>query len=188
MSHPRPRPHARLFRRTAPPVPSQQAQPVPAPDVRVSTQVVPLWLILRGYQALLWLVCVLCFVITTSGNIGIFGADIRRALDPGVWQTRAWWLAVGLGCLMQLIVQVCQWATLHTGHHRAYVFFLLLSVVPSCITYLPLIVPFAGSRELWGNLLPWRVLAYILSTAAAVAFLIAVDVLQDRILVQRAKE
>lgn len=172
---PRPQPVTQVVSTAAP------ARPAPA---ALTTQIVPRSGVLRLYRLIQWIVCLLCFVVTTLGNIGMFGADIRLVLDRAVWFDRAWQLAVVAGAGMQLVVQIGQWANANNKQGLAYRAWLAASVIPSCITYLPLLVPLAASVAFWGELIIYRWSAGAGAALLTTLVLIGVDVLQEKILLK----
>ncbi len=157
------------------------------------TQVIPLHWIQNLYVVVILLVCVVLFAFTTLGNVGFFGVDLRRIADRAYWQTATWiWLwvvpmsppiALIAGVVMQFIVQIGQFATARDKRTRAYRAWLLASVVPSAITYVPVVVDavISGLWQAWGL---WLVLFVPSAVVLTIALCAAADMAQERILVR----
>ncbi len=185
---PRPRLALRAPRRLPP---AEPAAPAPAPAVPVyRTQIIPFWLIGRVWQGLTWLVCLLSFGIGVAGNIGMFLLpDLGERGTLAVWIDRSsaqLGLAVAGALVYQIIIQVCQFYTAKVYGRRSllYRFFLACSNLPSLWTYGLVIVVWAGSAWLWGNLWLIRVPIYIVSAFALLIVLVLNDMLQEWILVR----
>lgn len=153
------------------------------------TQIVSRRLVANLYTSFLWLVCAGLFAITALGNIGFFGADVTRLLDAPYKENATWywmWIvpmnvqrALIAGCVMQLGVQVCQFATAHQKRSTAYRSWLAASVIPSTWTYAPLAIGLMATKELWGSLASIVALIVIV---LVVGFCTIVDMSQERIL------
>lgn len=173
-----------------------QAAAAPPPRIELlPTQFISFRLVLQLYRLLIIAICIVCFVVTALGNVGLFGFDITRLIDRAYWQRASWtWLwvvpmtptrAAVAGVVMQVIVQVGQFANAHHKRGWRYRCWLLASVVPSCWTYLQVIVPLAGSAYLWGQLWLYRLLAYTGAAIGTTGVLIGIDVAQEEILLRK---
>lgn len=166
----------RLFRRTAPRMarPATPDRPGAVVSQAHLQQLNPLFD---------WMIVAALFAITTIGNVGLFGATITRLFERAYWHERELWIALALGIVMQIVVQLRQWATAHQRDGWRYLTALGFSVVPSIWTYAPIAVPWLIRREHWGS----GPIFWVLSAGAfavVVVGLIMVDVAQEWLVVK----
>lgn len=183
------RPRPRIVRRAAPsagevrtPTPATPASPV------YRTQVIPFALIARAVQAGMWLACVLSFIVSWLGNIGMFGAALGDLAARPQTYSRATLGALAAAGAYQVVIQLGQFYTATVGGRRSrrYRALVLLSVVPSLWTYGVVVVPWAGSAVAWGTAWPIRVLVYGGSTIILFVILWLNDAYQEQVLVKKS--
>jgi hypothetical protein len=151
-----------------------------------STQLIP-------FEAVAWLVrwlarlaCIPSFAVGVIGNIGMFGGSIvdLYAAPLGYLQAKSpIFIASGI---YQLIIQLCQiyTAKMYGRDSASYRFFVALSVLPSAWTYGIVLVVWAGSAVLWGNVWLIRIPIYVITPVVLIAVLWLNDMVQEVILVK----
>jgi hypothetical protein len=161
----------------------------PGPSLRrYNTRIIPFWLIGRIWQLLTIVLLIASFIVSWLGNVGMFVWPAWSGLGSlSVWQG---WTGAALGWafVYQLIVQVCQaYSAREYGRDSIlYRLFLAISVIPSIWTYSLVVVPWAGSAQLWGDVWLIRIPAYLVSAVLLIVLLIANDVLQEYMIVRDA--
>jgi hypothetical protein len=134
-----------------------------------------------------WALAGLAFVVTTIGTIGI-GVNITQLAQSRYWTEHPIRIAIAivLGIAYQYVVQRRQFANCHDKAGWRYRSALAASVIPSCFTFWPLLVPWLCA-PLVANDTAWYIvyLAYGVAGAIVAIAMLVVDVFQEIILVRK---